>query len=84
VQIALLNNRGLQASYWSLGVAEADLVQAGRLQNPVLDFKRSHGGGEVGIERTLTFNLVGLITAPMASRIEGRRFAANCWWRMKR
>jgi outer membrane protein TolC len=74
VQVALLNNRGLQASYWSLGVAEADLVQAGRLQNPVLDFKRSHGGGEVGIERTLTFNLVGLITAPMASRIEGRRF----------
>jgi outer membrane protein TolC len=74
VQIALLNNRGLQASYWSLGVAEADLVQAGRLQNPVLDFKRSHGGGEVGIERTLTFSLVSLITAPMASRIEGRRF----------
>ncbi|SHN40122.1 Outer membrane efflux protein [Duganella sacchari] len=74
VQIALLNNRGLQASYWSLGVAEADLVQAGRLQNPVLDFKRSHGGGEVGIERTLTFNLIGLITAPMASRIEGRRY----------
>jgi uncharacterized membrane protein len=74
VQVALLNNRGLQATYWSLGVAEADLVQAGRLQNPVLDFKRTHGGGEVGIERTLTFNLVSLITAPMASRIEGRRF----------
>jgi hypothetical protein len=74
VHIALLNNRGLQASYWSLGVAEADLVQAGRLQNPVLDFKRSHGGGEVSIERTLTFNLLGLITAPMTSRIEGRRF----------
>jgi outer membrane protein TolC len=74
VQVALLNNRGLQATYWSLGVAEAGLVQAGRLQNPVLDFKRSHGGGEVGIERTLTFNLVGLITAPMARRIEGRRF----------
>jgi len=74
VHIALLNNRGLQASYWSLGVAEADLVQAGRLQNPVFDFKRSHGGGEVEIERTLTFNLLSLITAPMASRIEGRRF----------
>jgi outer membrane protein TolC len=74
VHIALLNNRGLQASYWSLGIAEADLVQAGRLQNPVFDFKRSHGGGEVDIERTLTFNLLSLITAPMASRIEGRRF----------
>ncbi len=34
VQIALLNNRGLQASYSDLGIAEADLVQAGRLPNP--------------------------------------------------
>lgn len=74
VQIALLNNRSLQATYWSLGIAEADLVQAGRLQNPVLDFKRSHGGGALEIERTLTFNLLGIITAPMAGRIEGRRY----------
>ena len=74
VHIALLNNRGLQASYWSLGIAEADLVQAGRLQNPVFDFKRSHGGGEVSIERTLTFNLLSLITAPLAGRIEARRY----------
>ncbi|MFA9218857.1 MAG: TolC family protein [Sphingomonadaceae bacterium] len=74
VRIALLNNRGLQASYWSLGIAEADLVQAGRLQNPTLDFKRSREGGDIAIERTLTFNLIGLLSAPMASRIEGRRF----------
>ena len=31
VQIALLNNNGLQASLYALGVAEADVVQAGRL-----------------------------------------------------
>jgi outer membrane protein TolC len=74
VQLALLNNRGLQAIYWSLGVAEADLVQAGRLQNPALGFKRTHDGGEIGIERTLTFNLLNLLTAPLASRIEGRRY----------
>ena len=77
VQIALLNNRTLQASYWSLGIAEADLVQAGRLQNPVLDFKRSHDGSGVSIERTLTFNLLGLLTQPLASSIEGRRFEQN-------
>ncbi len=35
VQIALLNNRMLQASYEDLGVAQADLVQAGLLKNPV-------------------------------------------------
>ena len=74
VQIALLNNRGLQATYWSLGIAEADLVQAGRLQNPAFGYKHTQGGGETAIERTLGFNLVSLITAPLASRIEGRRF----------
>lgn len=37
VQIALLNNRDLQASYAGLGVAQADLVQAGLLSNPVID-----------------------------------------------
>jgi outer membrane protein TolC len=74
VQIALLNNRGLQATYWDLGIAEADLVQAGRMQNPGFSFKRTHGGGEIAIERTLTFNLLNLITLPLASRIEAQRF----------
>ncbi len=74
VQIALLNNRGLQATYWSLGIAEADLVQAGRLHNPSFGFKRTHDGGEVAIERTLTVNLLNLLTTPLASRIEARRF----------
>lgn len=74
VQIALLNNRSLQASYWSVGIAQADLVQAGRLQNPSFTFQRTHAGADVAIERTLTLNLVSLLTAPLAKRIEGRRF----------
>ncbi|MET0856127.1 MAG: TolC family protein [Telluria sp.] len=74
VQIALLNNRALQATYWSVGIAEADLVQAGRLRNPSFSFQRTLEGGAVGIERTLTMNLAALLTAPLASRIEARRF----------
>ncbi len=74
VQIALLNNRGLQATYAELGMAEADLVQAGRLQNPGFTFRRTRQGDDVLIERTFTLNLIRLITAPMAQRIEGRRF----------
>ena len=35
VQIALLNNRRLQATYENLGLAQANLVQAGLLRNPV-------------------------------------------------
>jgi cobalt-zinc-cadmium efflux system outer membrane protein len=38
VAIALLNNRPLQAAYEDLGVAQADLVQAGLLKNPVFTF----------------------------------------------
>ena len=34
VQVALLNNRELQAMYSDLGVAQSDLVQAGLLKNP--------------------------------------------------
>ena len=48
VQIALLNNRDLQATYSDLGVAQADLVQAGLFSNPIFDaavmFPLSGGG----------------------------------------
>jgi cobalt-zinc-cadmium efflux system outer membrane protein len=37
VQIALLNNHNLQATFENLGIAQADLVQAGLLRNPVFD-----------------------------------------------
>src|SRR5882672_9166266 len=37
MQVALLNNRELQAMYAELGVAQADLVQAGLLKNPIFD-----------------------------------------------
>ena len=51
VQIALLNNRELQATYSDLGVAQADLVQAGLLSNPIFDaavmFPISLGRGSV-------------------------------------
>jgi len=36
-QIALLNNHHLQATLEDLGIAQADLVQAGLLKNPVFD-----------------------------------------------
>lgn len=38
VQIALLNNRSLQATYEGLGIAKAQLAQAGLLKNPIFSF----------------------------------------------
>jgi outer membrane protein TolC len=74
VRIALLGNRSLAASLASLGVAEADLVQAGRLRNPGLRFGRLSGGGETEIERGVIFDLAGLLTMPLRRDLEARRF----------
>ena len=74
VQVALLNNRGLQATYSELGIAESDVVQAGRLRNPGFSFTRLHRGDEVEIERTFMFDLLGLITMPIRTDLEKHRF----------
>src|SRR5690606_25837840 len=74
VQVALLNNLGLRTSFAELGIAEADLVAAGWMRNPSFSFSRMRGGDEVEIERSVMFDLVGLLTIPLRSNIERRRF----------
>jgi outer membrane protein TolC len=74
VEIALLNNRSLQAAYAELGIVEADLVQAGRIANPVFGYLNVRGDGDFKIERFLTFNVFQLVTMPLAVKIERRRF----------
>lgn len=74
VQVALLNNRGLQASFQELGIGEAELVQAGRLPNPGFSFGRMSKGDEREIERGLHLNLARLIAMPYIGQMEARRF----------
>ena len=74
VQIAVFNNKGLQASFFELGIAEADQVQAGRLPNPSFSMMRVQNGPELGIEQILTFNILALITMPRAVAVETQRF----------
>ena len=74
VELALLNNRGLQANFAELGIAEADRVQAGRLKNPSLSFGRLAGGGVLEFDRSIVFGLVDLLTLPAASGIARQRF----------
>ncbi|SAK92747.1 outer membrane efflux protein [Caballeronia arationis] len=74
VQVALLNNRGLQASYAELGISEADLVQAGRLPNPSFTFSRTHSSNDLSISRTFSIGILSIFTLPLATRIESRRF----------
>ncbi|MDP2111217.1 MAG: TolC family protein [Thiobacillus sp.] len=74
VQIALLNNPGLQAAFNTLGIAEADRVAAQRLPNPGFSIGRSTRGSEVEWERSLHLNLARLLTLPMRVDIEQRLF----------
>jgi len=73
VQVALLNNRGLQAAFFEIGISEADLVQAGRLPNPGFSFGRLIRGDEIEIERGIHFNLARLLAMPLKSEMESRR-----------
>jgi len=74
VQIALLNSPALKASFAELGVSESEFVQAGRMRNPSLGFGRIRGGSETEIDRSVMFDIAGLLTLPARSRIEQRRF----------
>jgi hypothetical protein len=92
VQIALLNNPGLQAAFNTLGIAEADWVAAQRLPNPGFSIGRLTQGSEVEWERSLHLNLARLLTMPMRVDIEQRLFEQTrrdlvlrcCGWRRTR
>src|SRR5688500_2598686 len=75
VQLALLNNKGLQAQYFELGIGEADLVQSGRMPNPGFSFARLTRGSEVELERSFHVNLARLIAMPAVQRVEAQRCA---------
>ena len=74
IQIALLNNRGLQVDFAELGIAEADMVSASRLPNPGFSFMRSTRGHEIEIERGLHFNFARLLALPLTVKMESQRF----------
>jgi len=75
VQVALLNNRGLQAAYNDLGISEADYVQASLPPNPAIVLNRTFGTGsfvEFGFQ--LVGNLLAFATLPAKTEIAKREF----------
>jgi cobalt-zinc-cadmium efflux system outer membrane protein len=77
VQIALLNNRDLQAAYSDLGVAQADLVQAGLLSNPIFDASIMfpvRGGGRPDLEFGAAMNFLNIFYIPLRRRVAAARF----------
>src|SRR5216110_122311 len=74
VQIALLNNHTLQATYEELGIAQADLVEAGLLRNPIFTFERRFPGQAAEIDLLKEF--IDILLLPLRKRIAAAQFEA--------
>jgi len=76
IEIALLNNRELQAIYSRLGLAQADLVQASLLHNPVIDATTGFpvGGGIVDLTFGIAMDFIDLLYTPLRKRVATAKF----------
>jgi len=80
VQIALLNNHDLQATYEEIGLAQADLIEAGLLKNPLFDFQRRWPGQ--ALEADILGEFIDLLFLPLrkrlaASQLEGAKLRVS-------
>lgn len=78
VGVALLNNQNLQAEFEELGIAQADLVQAGLLTNPVFSgsVRFPDGGGRSNLELSISASFIELLSMPMRKKIATAELAA--------
>ncbi|MBI3246109.1 MAG: TolC family protein [Deltaproteobacteria bacterium] len=76
VQIALLQNRNLQALYTRLSIAQADLVQASLLHNPVVDLSSGFpvAGGVVDLGFGMAMDFIDLLYTPLRKRVATAQF----------
>ena len=72
IRISLLNNQRLQATFQSLGIARADVVQAGLFTNPslgaLLRFP-TNGSSGTGVELDLLFRISDLWNVPLRRNV---------------
>jgi len=71
VRIALVNNRRLQADFERLGIAQADLVEAGLLDNPVLSLSLFYGDPGTIVEAGIVQDVIGLLSLSVRRKIAG-------------
>ena len=74
VQVALLNNRGLQAAYNELAIADAERVGESLPPNPTFSWRRIQSGPALESEMQLVTNIIALATLPARSEIAAERF----------
>ena len=80
VEIALVNNPALAATYEELGVSQADMVQAGLLRNPAfgvdLGFRLNDGQNDE-LRLSLVQDFLDLIVMPLRKQLAREQFEAD-------
>lgn len=79
VQVALLHNRRLQATYEDLGVAQASLVQAGLLSNPIFGARALwplEEGGAPDLGFNVAFEFLDVFFLPLRKRVARSAYEA--------
>lgn len=76
VRVALLNNKGLQAAYNELGIAEAVMVEASLPPSPTISLSRISTPVELDIESRIVADILALATLPARIDIAADRFRA--------
>ncbi len=77
VQVALLGNLSLQATYEDLGVAQADLVQAGLLANPIFHGEiRFPGRPKSPLELDVSQDFLSVFLLPLRKRVAAAELEA--------
>jgi len=74
VQIALLNNKGLQAAYAEIGLSAADVWQEKLLVNPSVAVGITGVDPVRAIEAAVVTNILALVTRPQRVAIADARF----------
>ena len=74
VQVALLNNRGLQAAYAELAIAEAKRVESSLPPNPRFSIVRTASAPETEIDTQIVADVLALATLPVRTDIATDRF----------
>lgn len=62
IKLAFLRNPAVQASLAEIGISEADVAQAGRIENPVISFESVATHGLLEINRQVMISVLSLAT----------------------
>ena len=74
VTLALLNNPRLQRQFADLRITETELVASTRPRNPSVSLARLTQGSEHEVDRSIVFDVIGLLLSPMRAPIAKQQY----------